>query len=191
MQRLPDAARQRILKVLKLAQDAGAATATLVGTALATTLVKYAHEHNLSRVVLGRDTGRLPRPWRTTLAEAVGAQGSDLDVIQIALPARERGSRWTAPPAAAEQASASVARAWWPYVWSAAVCGAVTLLTEPLHSVLELANIVMVFLLAVVVVALRFGRGPAVLAAFLSVAAFDSFTCRRASASPSATLSTC
>jgi len=175
LQRLPDAARQRILKVLKLAQDAGAATATLVGTALATTLVKYAHEHNLSRVVLGRDTGRLPRPWRTTLAEAVGAQGSDLDVIQIALPARERGSRWTAPPAAAEQASASVARAWWPYVWSAAVCGAVTLLTEPLHSVLELANIVMVFLLAVVVVALRFGRGPAVLAAFLSVAAFDFF----------------
>ncbi len=39
----------------------------------------------------------------------------------------------------------------------------------------ELANIVMLFLLAVVVVALRSGRGPAVLAAFLNVAAFDFF----------------
>jgi len=175
LQRLPDAARQRILKVLKLAQDAGATTATPVGTTLATTLVKYAHEHNLSRVVLGRDTGRLPRPWRTTLAEAVGAQGSDLDVIQIALPARERGSRRTTPPAAPYQAREAFASAWWPYVWSAAVCGAVTALTEPLHSMLELANIVMVFLLAVVIVALRLGRGPAVLAAFLSVAAFDFF----------------
>jgi len=93
LQRLPDTARQRILKVLKLAEGAGATTATLISNTLATAIVKYAHEHNLSRVVLGRDTGRLPRPWRSTLAEAVGAQGNDLDVIQIALPARERGSR--------------------------------------------------------------------------------------------------
>jgi len=41
--------------------------------------------------------------------------------------------------------------------------------------VLELANIVMVFLLAVVLVAVRFGRGPAVMAAFLTVGAFDFF----------------
>ena len=33
----------------------------------------------------------------------------------------------------------------------------------------------MLFLLAVVLVAVRFGRGPAVLAAFLSVGAFDFF----------------
>ena len=39
----------------------------------------------------------------------------------------------------------------------------------------ELANIVMLFLLARGIVAVRFGRGPAVLAAFLSVAAFDFF----------------
>ncbi|HEX3139508.1 MAG TPA: DUF4118 domain-containing protein, partial [Rhizobacter sp.] len=65
---------------------------------------------------------------------------------------------------------------WWPpYAWSAALCALVTLLTAPLHSVLDLANIVMVFLLAVVLVAVRFGRGPAVLAAFMSVAAFDFF----------------
>ena len=172
LQRLPEAARQRVLRVLKLAQDAGATTASLSGQTLAATVVKYAHEHNLSRVVLGRDTGRLPHPWRSTLAEAVGRQGNDLDVIQIALPARERG----APIAlAGPQTQADPAQAWRPYAWSAAVCAAVTLLTAPLHSKLELANIVMVFLLAVVLVAVRFGRGPAVMAAFLSVGAFDFF----------------
>lgn len=177
VRRMSDAERQRVLKVLKLAQDAGATTATPTGTLLATTIVRYAQEHNLSRVVLGRDTGRLPRPWRTTLATAVGMQGTDLDVIQIALPARERGAR------AANRSSSSVTsdvaatpgNDWWAYVWSAAICAGVTLLTAPLHSVLELSNIVMVFLLAVVIVALRFGRGPAVLAAFLSVGAFDFF----------------
>ena len=37
------------------------------------------------------------------------------------------------------------------------------------------ANIVMVFLLAVVLVSVRYGRGPGVLASFLSVAIFDFF----------------
>jgi len=64
---------------------------------------------------------------------------------------------------------------WRPYLWSAGVCAVVTVLTAPLHNVLTLTNIVMLFLLAVVAVALRWGRGPAVLAAFLSVAAFDFF----------------
>ncbi|HET9645614.1 MAG TPA: DUF4118 domain-containing protein, partial [Burkholderiaceae bacterium] len=64
---------------------------------------------------------------------------------------------------------------WLPYLWSVLLCAGVTLLTAPLHSVLDLANIVMVFLLAVVFIGVRYGRGPAVLAAFVAVAAFDFF----------------
>jgi two-component system sensor histidine kinase KdpD len=173
LQRLPDAVRQRVMQALKLAQDAGATTATLAGSSLAGAVVRYAHEHNLSRVVMGRDTGRGRAPWRPRLADAVGAQGEDLDVIQVALPPRERKPRPSAGIAA--EGSTRERAAWQPYAWSAGVCAVVTLLTAPLHSVLELANIVMLFLLAVMLVALRLGRGPAVLAAFLSVAAFDFF----------------
>ena len=177
LQRLADASRQRVLKMLKVAEEAGAITATLSARGLATSIVRYAHEHNLSRVVLGRDTHRLPRPWRQTLAEAVGAQGSDLDVIQIALPPQDHRSRSARPAPAgdADPASAALAARGRPYAFSAAICALATLLTAPLHSVLDLANIVMVFLLAVVLVAVRYGRGPAVLAAFISVAAFDFF----------------
>jgi two-component system sensor histidine kinase KdpD len=171
LQRLPDAVRQRTLRTLRLAQDAGAQTATLAGASIAAALVRYAHEHNLSRVLLGRDTGRRALPWRTTLAEAVGAQGTDLDVMQIALPAREQGAE--RHHAAAEEARAGRRPAWPGYAWSAVICVAATLLTAPLHGVLDLANIVMMFLLAVVFVAVRFGRGPAVMAAFLTVGAFD------------------
>jgi two-component system sensor histidine kinase KdpD len=49
------------------------------------------------------------------------------------------------------------------------------LLALPLRDWLDLANIVMLFLLAVFLMAVRLGRGPAVLAAFLNVAAFDVF----------------
>jgi len=171
LQRLPDAVRQRTLRLLTLAEEAGATTATLSGRSLPEEVVRYAQAHNLSRVLLGRDTRRWPRPWRLTLAEAVGAMGPDLDVIQIALPARqdERGARpwwaWGTP--------APEMQGWRPYAMAALCCAVAAVLAAPLQSVFELANIVMLFLLAVVVAAVRYGRGPAVMAAFLSVAAFD------------------
>jgi two-component system sensor histidine kinase KdpD len=59
------------------------------------------------------------------------------------------------------------------YVWALAACAFTTLVATALLPRLELANIVMLFLLTVVLIALKAGRGPAVLAAFVSVAAFD------------------
>jgi two-component system sensor histidine kinase KdpD len=63
----------------------------------------------------------------------------------------------------------------WRYPLAAALCIATMLVALPLRKQLDVANIDMLFLLAVFVIAVRFGRGPAVLAAFLSVALFDFF----------------
>ncbi|VVO26785.1 potassium-transporting ATPase subunit KdpA [Pseudomonas fluorescens] len=105
----------------------------------------------------------------TALADRIGEFGADLDVVQIALPALQR----TRPEKAAIGGESRVA---WPaYAMSAAICAATTLLATPLLRVFELANIVMLFLLAVVGIAVRYGRGPAILAAFFSVGAFDFF----------------
>jgi two-component system, OmpR family, sensor histidine kinase KdpD len=64
---------------------------------------------------------------------------------------------------------------WTGYAWAAALCGVLTLLVVPLRSRLDLANIVMLYLLATVSTALRLGRGPAMLAAVLGVGLFDFF----------------
>lgn len=61
------------------------------------------------------------------------------------------------------------------YFFALALCTLTTIVALPLRGALDLANIVMIFLLTVFVVAVRFGRGPAVLTAFLSVALFDLF----------------
>lgn len=61
------------------------------------------------------------------------------------------------------------------YPIALALCALITVLTLPLRGWLDLANIVMLFLLVVFVAAVKLGRGPAVLAAFLSVALFDLF----------------
>ncbi len=61
------------------------------------------------------------------------------------------------------------------YGWAVAACCATALIATPLLGLFDLANIVMLFLLTVVLVAVRLGRGPAILAAFLSVLLFDVF----------------
>jgi two-component system sensor histidine kinase KdpD len=174
LQRLPDATRQRVLQLLKSAEDNGAITAVLSGGSVAAAIVRYAHDHNLPRVVLGRDTRRRRRPWAPGLAETVGSLADDLDLLQVALPAREAGagSRSREHRSSVHEKDAV---AWADYLWSAAICGAVTLAVAPLTPLLDGANIVMVFLLAVVGVAVRFGRGPAVLASLLTVGMFDFF----------------
>ena len=54
-------------------------------------------------------------------------------------------------------------------------CGITTAIATPLREYFDLANIVMLFLLAIVLIGVSLGRGPAVMAAFLSVALFDFF----------------
>ncbi|MFZ4552421.1 MAG: DUF4118 domain-containing protein [Aquabacterium sp.] len=61
------------------------------------------------------------------------------------------------------------------YVLAALACGLTTVLTMPLHDWLEPVNAVMLFLLTVVMTATWLGRGPAVMASFLSVGLFDFF----------------
>jgi two-component system sensor histidine kinase KdpD len=59
------------------------------------------------------------------------------------------------------------------YGLSVLACVATTVLVALVHGFLDAANTVMIFLLAVFLVARFLGRGPAVVAAFLSVALFD------------------
>jgi two-component system sensor histidine kinase KdpD len=64
---------------------------------------------------------------------------------------------------------------WRGYAWACAAVAITTLATLPLHAYLDLTNIAMLFLIAVMFVAFRHGRGPAVLIAVLNLAAFDFF----------------
>lgn len=61
------------------------------------------------------------------------------------------------------------------YLVVALVCAGTTALAVLLRPYLDPANIVMLYLLIVLLAAIRFGRGPAVLAALLGVALFDFF----------------
>jgi two-component system sensor histidine kinase KdpD len=64
-------------------------------------------------------------------------------------------------------------RNWVGYAWAAGATAACTLVGLAMHPRFDLVNVAMVYLLAVVIVALKFSRGPAIVASVLCVAAFD------------------
>jgi two-component system sensor histidine kinase KdpD len=62
---------------------------------------------------------------------------------------------------------------WLPYAYGVGLVAVTTLVGLPLRSFIDPTNLVMLYLLAVVLAALRLGRYPAVLTSLLSVLAFD------------------
>ena len=171
LQRLDNARRERILHTVKLARELGATTAVLSAQHVATALIDHARHYNLSKLLIGRG-GSARWPGRHALDRTLARQAPDVDLIVVG------AGRGQAPPVHREPASDGVAVGDgrpMRYLWTAAACVGTTLLALPMPPYFDLANIVMVFLLAVVGVAVTLGRGPAVMAAFLNVAAFDFF----------------
>ncbi len=79
----------------------------------------------------------------------------------------------TLPPKTLSATSATPNRL--GHVWALLAAAVVTLVATPLADHIALANIVMLYLLAVVGIAFRFGTGPAVTASLANVAALDFF----------------
>jgi two-component system sensor histidine kinase KdpD len=163
-----EATRRNTQRVLKLAEQLNGQVVTLSAPDAAQALVRYAREHNLSRLVMGRQERRWP--WQRALAERIAAMADDLDVMQVSLPLASQARQERTQGMGSNQSWN-----WQGYAAAMAACVLTALVSTPLLSVLELSNIVMIFLLAVVGVALRFGRGPAVAAAFVGVGLFDFF----------------
>ncbi|MBP9805601.1 MAG: DUF4118 domain-containing protein [Candidatus Accumulibacter sp.] len=163
----PELQRQRIVRALDLAGSLGAETATLSADDAVAAIVDYAREQNLGRVLVGRDHPRRWRPWYRSMADRIGHAAPDLDVVQVARNDDARVPlRATTPIAPSD---------WLAYLKAAAICALATVLATPLAGVIELTNIAMLFLLAVLIVAMWLGRGPAVASSFFAVAAFDFF----------------
>jgi len=168
--RLPAEVRDRVTQTLRLAEQLGAETVRLPGEKMSEAILRFAHDRNVTKIVVGKPRRRL---WtRILIGSIVDAlvQGSgDIDIYVISAEREQHG----APPA--PRARRAIPSDWAPYGWATAVVALATgaaWLTLPYF---ELANLVMVYLLGIVVVATRYGQGPSLVASILSVAALDFF----------------
>lgn len=167
---LSEDARNRVIQNMRLAEQLGAETVTLTGHNVTEEVLNYARKRNVSKIIVGKPTHPV---WRDLVFGSVLnnliRQSESIDVYVIS------GEGDTPQPARRP------ARTGGPVRWSlhiqalgvVAVCTLIALLMLALN--LAPANQIMMYLVGVVYVATRYGRASSVLAAVLSVLAFDFF----------------
>ncbi|MCU0842928.1 MAG: DUF4118 domain-containing protein [Thiobacillaceae bacterium] len=137
------------------------------------TLLAYARGRNVSKLVIGRSShSLLSRLLRPSPIDELDAE-IDMDVYIVGHRHDETPTE-TLPRVlnlGREREGAGAVG----YVWAAATCLATTLVAAGLLNVFDVANVVMLYLLGVVLVTIRFGRGPGMLLSLLNVVALDLF----------------
>ena len=159
--------RNRVEGNLRLAEQLGGETAVIEGGGRTDEdILAFARDRNITKIVVGKPS----RPkWLdlfigSPVDDLIRCSG-DIDIYVItgeaAKPAASPGlrARITSPPR--------------NYLFSVLAVALSTAVAALVFRRTELADIVMVYLLGILIVATRFGRGPSLLASLLSVAAFD------------------
>ena len=168
--RLDEAARDRIAATLRLAQELGGDTVRLPGAGrdLPGELLAYAQANNFTQIVVGRS--RRPR-WVQLL------RGS----LVTELLRRSRGV--AIHVLTGEDAEAPMPRSghvsarfdWRPFALSALAVAAAGGVAKGIESLVDLSNLSMVFLSAVLYAAVTWGLWPSLLASLLSAAVYNFF----------------
>ncbi len=171
LNRLPETRRRGILRTLQLAQELGAETATLSDRNEARVLLRHARKHNLSKLATA------PQPQlrgrRDSFAQRLGKLGPDLDLLVVALdePVRDAPHPLGNKPASNDKWRRHLRGC----LMALLLCVLVTTAGRWMLVEFDPANGVMIYLLAVVLVALRYGRWPSVFATVINILAFDLF----------------
>jgi two-component system sensor histidine kinase KdpD len=197
-----DFAKTRLQTAMRLAEELGARTETLAGNDMVQAIVGYVRRHNLTKVVIGRAPADWRRggaslaerarallglaltpfvnspAWlfgRRSFADALAIGCPEIDIIRVAADTTRvdlRPRHGTEEPDAPAPGDGATRR---DHLWAVVWCAGATALSALAFPWFDVVNIAMLFLAAVVGVALRHGRGPAALASVLAVAAFDFF----------------
>lgn len=165
---MSDADRERLERHLRLAESLGAAVTRLSGPSVAEALLSYARKHNVTRIILGKPThSRLRDRVRGSLLGDVVRGSGDIDVHVIS--GAEMNESNKDPRPSRHQTPAG------HYVYAALLVAFTLGLAILLRRAMIVPDLEMLFLLAVMVTAVWFGRGPSILAAALGVACYDFF----------------
>jgi two-component system, OmpR family, sensor histidine kinase KdpD len=179
---LPQEARERVTQTLRLAEQLGAQTVKLSGSNPADEIIAYAKTKNVARIIIGKsDQPRWKDILKGSIVDELIRKSGQMDVYVIRDERTEVSMPRSQKPAARKPVDVTA------YAWAVGICAATTLLGMLLYHKLGYrpglpgedphrfsnTNVLMIDLLAVLFIALRFGRGPAVLASLLAVAAFD------------------
>lgn len=169
--RLSQQERNRRIDLLRLGESLGAETVTLDGPTAARALLEYASTRNATKIVVGAPKRHGWRAWlRASTTTELARRARGFDVITIGeLEKRPESPRVVSD----DDIDSSHPIHWDRYGWTLVISLLCTLVAYAMYRQFELSNLIMVYMLGSAITGLRFGRGPAVLSAFVNVLVFD------------------
>src|SRR5882724_10093632 len=169
-QRLSETERDRVAEVLRLAEKLGADTLTIPGQRIADDLLTYAREHNATQIIIGKSTrSRWFEMLHGSVVHDLLRRAGNISVHVIAAA----GEAAPAKPAKTSAGMESIDPI--AYAISTAFVAAALGVALLISQFVDLDNISLVFLSAVLASAVRYGAGPSVFAALLSVLCYNFF----------------
>lgn len=162
--------KDRIAASLRLAEQLGGEAITLPGQSIATEIIRHAAGNNVTHIVIGKPgKARWREFFEGSVSHELIRQAGDISVHVIS--GNERHVEGARPMTAAEPERFRI----WPYLWSTVHVGLALAFGTLLFRVLDVRNIALVFLMAVLASALQSGLRPALFASVLSALAFNFF----------------
>jgi len=170
-QSLPEPDKDRIAQAMRLAAQLGGETMTLQGEDVATELLAYAREHNCTQIVVGRPHRKGPsRIYKgASVTDRIIAKTGAFDVMLIG------GDEAEAPASGLLSRGPPRETNWALYLIAAIGVGIGTGAGFLIDIWLPLPNISVAFLLVVLLIAMRLGRGPAIFASLACFLSYDFF----------------
>lgn len=170
-QQMSDADKDRLASTMRLAQQLGGETVTLPALDLTREILSYANANNFTHIIIGRPRKSWwQRLFQRSLTHDLIDHAGDISVHVIS------GDKSTEKPAqAAKAASPPLHRSLWPYLTSTLFVGLAIVAGIVLDQTLDVRNLALVFLMAVLAAAVRGGLGPAIYASLLGAFSFNFF----------------
>ncbi len=165
---LPSKDRNGIMLTLRLAQQLGAEISELSAQNVAEEIINCAIQQNTSKIIIGKPAR--PR-WKEiifgSVVDDVIRQSGAIDIYVITGDETEPLSSDSKYRRTSNQNPA--------YIKATLIVAIFTCIAKLMLPHFELADVIMVYILGIVIVATQYGRSPSILASILSVAAFDFF----------------
>jgi two-component system, OmpR family, sensor histidine kinase KdpD len=165
---LSEADEARVAQTLQLAEELGAKTVRLNGHSIAESILNYALERNVTKIVVGKSLRSQWKEWlHGSIIDQILRHSHGLDVYVIS------GKVDMVPPSPVLRRVGGQPFVWRSFWLSAGLVLLATWVGLPLRPFVNPTNLVMLYLVMVMLAAVWLGLWPALTASLLSVLAFD------------------
>jgi two-component system sensor histidine kinase KdpD len=168
--RLDDTAKDRIAGALRLAEQLGGETVTLPGSDLPGELLRYAQTHNMTQIIIGK--AQRPR-WiealRPSLVHELLRRSQNIGIYVLTGEAELEPATPERRPVLRQRFAAQ------PYLSGMVAVAVAGVVAKIVEEYVELPNLSMIFLSAVLFAAVSWGLWPSIFASLLSAAVYNFF----------------